>query len=57
MQRDIFSEEHELFRQQFRRLAESEIEPKVEKWNRDGITDRETWRRTGEEGFLGAIST
>ncbi len=54
MQRDIFSEEHELFRQQFRRFAEAEIEPKVEKWNRDGITDRETWRRAGEEGFLGA---
>ena len=54
MQRDIFSEEHELFRQQFRRFAEAEIEPKVEKWNREGITDRETWRRAGEEGFLGA---
>ncbi len=54
MQRDIFSEEHELFRQQFRRFAEAEIEPKIEKWNRDGITDRETWRRAGEEGFLGA---
>jgi acyl-CoA dehydrogenase len=54
LQRDIFSEEHDLFRQQFRRFAESEIEPRIEKWNRDGKTDRETWRRAGQEGFLGA---
>ena len=54
MQRDIFSEEHELFRREFRRFAEAEIEPKVEKWNREGKSDREAWRRVGEEGFLGA---
>ncbi len=54
MQRDIFSEEHELFRREFRRFAEAEIEPKVEKWNREGKSDRDVWRRAGEEGFLGA---
>ena len=56
MKRDIFSEEHELFRQQCRRFAEAEIAPKVEKWNREGVSDRETWRRAGEEGFLGAAA-
>jgi alkylation response protein AidB-like acyl-CoA dehydrogenase len=54
MRRDIFSDEHELFREQFRRFAAAEIEPKVEQWNRDGETDRETWRKCGEAGFLGA---
>jgi acyl-CoA dehydrogenase len=53
MRRDVFSEEHELFRAQFRRFADREIEPKLAEWNRRGITDRETWRRLGEEGFLG----
>ncbi len=53
MRRDVFGEEHELFRQQFRRFAEKEIEPKVAGWNRNGITDRETWLRMGEQGFLG----
>ena len=53
MRRDIFSEEHELFRAQFRRFAEKEIEPRIAEWNRNGITDRATWRRLGEEGFLG----
>ena len=54
MRRDIFSEEHELFREQFRRFAEKEIAPKVEHWNARGMSDRETWRRMGAEGFLGA---
>ena len=53
MRRTIFSEEHELFRAQFRRFAEREIDPKLAQWNTDGITDRATWRRLGEEGFLG----
>lgn len=54
MRRDVFSEEHEVFRQQFRRFAAEEIEPKIEAWNRAGMPHRETWRRLGEEGFLGA---
>jgi len=54
MQREIFSEEHELFRAEFRRFAEAEIAPKVAGWNEAGLTDRETWRRCGEAGFLGA---
>jgi acyl-CoA dehydrogenase len=53
MRRDVFTEEHELFRAQFRRFAEKEIEPKVAGWNRDAITDRATWLRLGQEGFLG----
>ncbi len=54
MKRDIFSEEHDLFREQFRRFAREEIEPHVAAWNEQGITPRSIWRRMGEEGFLGA---
>ena len=54
MRRDIFSEEHELFRAQFRRFVEKEVEPKIPEWNARGMSDRETWRRAGAEGFLGA---
>ena len=53
MRRDVFGEEHELFRRQFRRFAESELAPKVAQWNSDGVTDRETWRSLGEAGYLG----
>ena len=56
MQREIFSEEHDLLREQFRRFAEKEIEPKVAEWNANRTSDRETWRRMGEEGFLGACA-
>jgi acyl-CoA dehydrogenase len=54
MRRDIFEDEHELFREQFRRFAEAEIAPRVAGWLEAGRTDRDTWRRCGEEGFLGA---
>ena len=54
MRRDIFTPEHTLFREQFRRFAEKEIAPKVAQWNERGMSDRETWRRCGEAGFLGA---
>ena len=52
MRRDVFTEEHDLFREQFRKFAAKEIEPKIAKWNHDGITDRETWKKMGEAGFL-----
>jgi acyl-CoA dehydrogenase len=53
LRREIFGEEHDLFRAQFRRFAEKEIEPRIAGWNRDGTTDRATWGRMGAEGFLG----
>lgn len=54
MKRVIFDEDHELFRRQFRRFVEKEVEPRIASWNEIGCCDRETWRRMGEEGYLGA---
>lgn len=54
MRRNIFSDEHDLFRDQFRRFAEKEIAPRIAAWNEAGQPDRETWRKLGEAGFLGA---
>ncbi|MDD9932051.1 MAG: acyl-CoA dehydrogenase family protein, partial [Myxococcales bacterium] len=54
MRRTVFDEEHELFRREVRRFVENEVAPRVEGWNRAGISDRETWRKMGEAGFLGA---
>jgi len=56
MQRDIFSDEHEVFRAEFRRFAEAELAPRVDEWNRNGTSDRETWRKLGAAGFLGACA-
>jgi acyl-CoA dehydrogenase len=54
MRREIFNTEHDMFREQVRRFVDTEIEPKVAEWNRNGISDRESWRRMGAAGFLGA---
>ena len=54
MRRDIFWEEHDLFRSQFRRFVSAEVEPHVLAWNEAGITPRAIWKRMGEEGYLGA---
>ncbi len=54
MKRDIFSPEHELFREGFKRFAKREIEPKIAQWNSAGISDRASWRAMGEAGYLGA---
>jgi acyl-CoA dehydrogenase len=54
MRREIFGEEHELFREQFRRFVKAEVEPFAAEWNREGITPRAIWKRMGEEGYLGA---
>ena len=54
MKRDVYGEDHELYREQFRRFAEQEIAPKIAGWNEAGMPDRETWRRLGEAGFLGS---
>jgi acyl-CoA dehydrogenase len=54
MRRDIFTEEHEMFRSQVRRFVESELAPKIPEWNRAGMSDRESWRKMGAAGFLGA---
>lgn len=53
MRRDGFGEEHDLFRSQVRRFVEAEVVPRIPEWNARGMSDRETWRRAGEEGFLG----
>jgi acyl-CoA dehydrogenase len=54
MRREIFTAEHDMFREQVRRFVDNEIEPKVVEWNRNGISDRESWRKMGAAGFLGA---
>jgi acyl-CoA dehydrogenase len=56
MRRDVFGEEHELFRDQCRRFVEKEVAPRVTEWNARGTSEREVWRRAGEAGLLGACA-
>ncbi|MBK7584232.1 MAG: acyl-CoA dehydrogenase family protein [Myxococcales bacterium] len=52
MDRNVYSEEHELFRQSFAKFVEREVVPNQERWRSQGMVDRETWRKAGAGGFL-----
>lgn len=50
--RTLFSAEHELFRDQFKRFVAAEITPHYGEWESAGIVPRDLWRKAGEQGFL-----
>ena len=52
MQRLIFDEEHELFRDQVRRFMQAEVEPHVAAWRKAGICDKSAFVKAGEQGLL-----
>jgi alkylation response protein AidB-like acyl-CoA dehydrogenase len=53
MRRDVFDDEHELFRQSFRRWLDKEVVPRHDQWEHDGIVPREVFAAAGALGFLG----
>jgi alkylation response protein AidB-like acyl-CoA dehydrogenase len=53
MERALFEEEHELFRASVRAFIAAELTPHAEKWDAEGIVDREVFRKAGQHGFLG----
>lgn len=52
MKRKIFDEEHEMFRDSVRSFLKNEIQPHSEKWQEQGIVDREAYLKAGEQGLL-----
>jgi len=52
MERSLFSEEHDIFRGNFRQFAETRVIPQQSKWREQGVVDREIWLEAGESGFL-----
>ena len=52
MQRTIFDEEHNAFRDSVRRFMQSQVAPYAERWRREGCVEREIWRKGGEQGLL-----
>jgi alkylation response protein AidB-like acyl-CoA dehydrogenase len=53
MKRQIFTEDHEAFRQTVRTFLAKEVEPHYEQWEKDGIVSREAWLAAGRQGLLG----
>jgi alkylation response protein AidB-like acyl-CoA dehydrogenase len=52
MNRRIFDEEHEMFRDSVRNFMKNEIQPHSDKWHEQGIVDREAFLKAGEQGYL-----
>src|SRR6201986_3489377 len=52
IERSLFSEEHEIWRESVRRFVEEEIVPFHAQWEADGIVPRELWLKAGAQGLL-----
>lgn len=52
MKRDLFEQDHLIFRDSFRQFCEREVSPHIERWTEQGIVDREIWKKAGDNGFL-----
>ena len=52
MERRIFDDDHEMFRDSARRFFQNEIEPNRDKWREQGQVDRDAWLKAGEQGLL-----
>lgn len=50
---ELFTEEHELFRDSVRSFVEQRIAPHLEEWEWAGRIDPDLWRSAGELGLLG----
>jgi len=53
LQRDIFTSEHDAFRDMVRAFIARNITPYHEQWERDRVVSREVWRQAGAAGLLG----
>ena len=51
--RALYDDEHEDFRESFRRFLANEVVPHFEQWEHDGIVPREVFAAAGANGFLG----
>ncbi|HET6636720.1 MAG TPA: acyl-CoA dehydrogenase family protein, partial [Streptomyces sp.] len=53
MQRQIFTADHDAFRETVRTFLAKEVAPHYAQWEKDGIVSREAWRAAGRQGLLG----
>lgn len=52
MNRIIFEQEHEMFRDSVRNFMRNEIQPNSDRWCEQGIVDREAYEKAGKMGLL-----
>ncbi|MEM7105353.1 MAG: acyl-CoA dehydrogenase family protein [Bacteroidota bacterium] len=50
--RNIYNEEHLLFKEALEDFVKKEIAPHNEQWEKDHMVSRESWQKLGENGYL-----
>ncbi|MFC1883772.1 acyl-CoA dehydrogenase family protein [Thermodesulfobacteriota bacterium] len=48
----VYTDEHKIFRDTFRKFVAKEITPNAQQWEEDRAVPRELWLKMGEQGFL-----
>ena len=52
--RTIFSEEHDMFRESVRKFLDEHVTmTEMDKWEEQGMVDRDIWLKAGQQGLLG----
>ena len=52
LNREIFSEHHQMFRDTARKFFEQEVAPYHQEWEETGVAPRSVWKKAGEAGLL-----
>ncbi|MCB2107620.1 MAG: acyl-CoA dehydrogenase family protein [Rhodobacteraceae bacterium] len=52
LKRNVYGEDHELYRSTVRRFLEKEAVPYHDAWEEDGITPKDFWLKAGAQGLL-----
>jgi len=55
VRRDIFSADHEAYRDSVQAYIEREITPNIERWEQERNVDRRAWKVAGEQGIIGML--
>ncbi|MFG1858281.1 acyl-CoA dehydrogenase family protein [Actinomadura geliboluensis] len=53
MESDLFERDHLEFGRTVAEFVKRHVEPNLERWDRDRLIDRDTWRAAGKQGLLG----
>ena len=53
MQRDLYTADHEAFRDTVREFISRHVQPHYDEWEKAGICPREAWVEAGKQGLLG----
>ena len=52
MNRNIFDEDHDIFRSAAQRFFSNEIKPHSDRWHEQGMVDRDAFKKAGAQGML-----